>query len=461
MLGGFSMNNDKEKKIDNRIEELKKEFNTNGKSNTKSENDEIFSENVLESESKLYEQITKEIKKRILKTVLKTIAVIAIIATASVFIINPVIKSMYPDFVGLSTSSEKKYLKNASLYDNIQYWIFKTMPIGFNKYDEPDKLSELVYSFYNTTQPFTRSGLVEVIDNHFGDYQFIVNTVSPNVSSMSNSRSNVIQFKRGNTIKDTNNNYYSDFYFPASYYETLTENNKTNDNEHNKKIIESIKNLPDSAVVSASIFTKNVESVRDITIYMKKNYPLVNMFWMPVVDTVVYNKIENIYKSKSENLEDYRIFQLGISVDSQMKYQSNLNSLYDQIENYSEEKIKDIYLDNLNKITNNPTLFFTFCDFSSVIPHYEKINSSFGSAYSVGFEFNSDKELYENVKRGTTDHYYYTFNEYLENIRKSDKIQTHSFTATLQKNELLRLLNDDRILTANIMSVNMSEYPQQ
>ena len=76
------MNNDKQKKIDNRIEELKKEFNTNGKSNTKSENDKIFSENALESESKLYEQITKEIKKRIRKTVLKTIAVIAIIATA-------------------------------------------------------------------------------------------------------------------------------------------------------------------------------------------------------------------------------------------------------------------------------------------------------------------------------------------------------------------------------------------
>ncbi|MDU3828514.1 MAG: hypothetical protein E7G73_06055, partial [Peptostreptococcus sp.] len=70
--------------------------------------EEMFdSEENLELEKKLEELIDKEIKKRIVRTTKSTLLKLALVGFSLVLIVNPLVKSFYPNFNDLSSNEDK------------------------------------------------------------------------------------------------------------------------------------------------------------------------------------------------------------------------------------------------------------------------------------------------------------------------------------------------------------------
>lgn len=61
----------------------------------------------MELEAKMEKLIDKEIKKRIARTTRSVLLKTAILVVALLFIINPIVKSFYPDFYTMANSEEK------------------------------------------------------------------------------------------------------------------------------------------------------------------------------------------------------------------------------------------------------------------------------------------------------------------------------------------------------------------
>lgn len=445
-----AINNNNDDHISKKIDDIKNEFNIDNEL----DNDLYFTEDELKLENKIYDQITKDIKRKISRFVYRSIAIVGIVIIASLFIINPIIKSRYPDFKGLNDSNIRKELKKASISEKIKYWLFRENPENINFYSDTDDLTKMVHNFFSTVEPFSELSHITVIDNKFGNYGFIVNMYDHQMVGTNQNNEYSFEFKRGTISQSpTPNKYFSDFFFPSNYYSSLKNNvGEKNESEYNKELIKSIEELPNSSYISASVFTKNLESVHELVSYIKKNHQHVRMYWLPIIDDYSYNKIINLYETHNKKNNGYGIYRLGINVNNQIEFQKVFDNIYSNIEKYDDKLLKKTYLKNLENIKNNYDIFSTFSGLNSI--HFDLDNTN-KNEISIGYSVYNSPDFSEVPFEADE---YYSINKYIQNIKNSDKFLTNSFTATLSKNDLLKLLKDDKILTANIMSVNLSTY---
>jgi len=138
--------------------------------------EDLFSQDPdqVELETKMEKLIDKEIKKRIARTTRSVLLKTAILIVALLFIINPIIKSFYPDFYTMANSEEK----NKPLWTQVKNRYLSPLLYGNdrNYTSQYSDLANMVHSFYATSDPTRLLINLDVVDRQFGSYEFYLDT---------------------------------------------------------------------------------------------------------------------------------------------------------------------------------------------------------------------------------------------------------------------------------------------
>ena len=415
----------------------------------------------MELEAKMEKLIDKEIKKRIARTTRSVLLKTAILIVALLFIINPIVKSFYPDFYTRANSEEK----NKSLWTQVKNRYLSPLLYGNDRnytslYSD---LANMVYSFYATTDPTRYLTGINVVDKQFGSYKFHLDTVNYNESTLQAGDVDFeIDYKRGKKIIDYSKpgntislNLYGGFL-------------------DKKELIGDVKKLPDSSYIFASVGCKNLVSIADLLKEFEKNWDIMP-FWLRVVDPASYDLIQKSLAGKEltfptgQPAADY--LELGLNASSYYQVDKkpakdkdtgetytdyDLKYLSDDIHRLDKDqlrkKLKDIYMTNLDLIDNNRDIFTAFKDLDLTSPGRDQYSIAFGSISD--FTDKRDRDEKGNIIPDS-------FDIYKKDIGKQDDLKTNLFTIYLSKDQFLKLLNEDWVFSANVINCKLSNFPSK
>lgn len=415
----------------------------------------------IELEAKMEKLIDKEIKKRIARTTRSVLLKTAILVVALLFIINPIVKSFYPDFYTMANSEEK----NKPLWTQVKNKYLSPMLYGNDRnytslYSD---LANMVYSFYATTDPTRYLTGINVVDKQFGSYKFHLDTVNYNESTLQAGDVDFeIDYKRGKKIIDYSKpgntislNLYGGFL-------------------DKKELIGDVKKLPDSSYIFASVGCKNLVSIADLLKEFEKNWDIMP-FWLRVVDPASYDLIQKSLAGKEltfptgQPAADY--LELGLNASSYYQVDKkpakdkdtgetytdyDLKYLSDDIHRLDKDqlrkKLKDIYMTNLDLIDNNRDIFTAFKDLDLTSPGRDQYSIAFGSISD--FTDKRDRDEKGNIIPDS-------FDIYKKDIGKQDDLKTNLFTIYLSKDQFLKLLNEDWVFSANVINCKLSNFPSK
>lgn len=415
----------------------------------------------MELEAKMEKLIDKEIKKRIARTTRSVLLKTAILIVALLFIINPIVKSFYPDFYTMANSEEK----NKSLWTQVKNRYLSPLLYGNDRnytslYSD---LANMVYSFYATTDPTRYLTGINVVDKQFGSYKFHLDTVNYNESTLQAGDVDFeIDYKRGKKIIDYSKpgntislNLYGGFL-------------------DKKELIGDVKKLPDSSYIFASVGCKNLVSIADLLKEFEKNWDIMP-FWLRVVDPASYDLIQKSLAGKEltfptgQPTADY--LELGLNASSYYQVDKkpakdkdtgetytdyDLKYLSDDIHRLDKDqlrkKLKDIYMTNLDLIDNNRDIFTAFKDLDLTSPGRDQYSIAFGSISD--FTDKRDRDEKGNIIPDS-------FDIYKKDIGKQDDLKTNLFTIYLSKDQFLKLLNEDWVFSANVINCKLSNFPSK
>lgn len=415
----------------------------------------------IELEAKMEKLIDKEIKKRIARTTRSVLLKTAILIVALLFIINPIVKSFYPDFYTMANSEEK----NKSLWTQVKNRYLSPLLYGNDRnytslYSD---LANMVYSFYATTDPTRYLTGINVVDKQFGSYKFHLDTVNYNESTLQAGDVDFeIDYKRGKKIIDYSKpgntislNLYGGFL-------------------DKKELIGDVKKLPDSSYIFASVGCKNLVSIADLLKEFEKNWDIMP-FWLRVVDPASYDLIQKSLAGKEltfptgQPAADY--LELGLNASSYYQVDKkpakdkdtgetytdyDLKYLSDDIHRLDKDqlrkKLKDIYMTNLDLIDNNRDIFTAFKDLDLTSPGRDQYSIAFGSISD--FTDKRDRDEKGNIIPDS-------FDIYKKDIGKQDDLKTNLFTIYLSKDQFLKLLNEDWVFSANVINCKLSNFPSK
>lgn len=425
--------------------------------------EDLFSQDPdqMELEAKMEKLIDKEIKKRIARTTRSVLLKTAILVVALLFIINPIVKSFYPDFYTMANSEEK----NKPLWTQVKNRYLSPMLYGNDRnytslYSD---LANMVYSFYATTDPTRYLTGINVVDKQFGSYKFHLDTVNYNESTLQAGDVDFeIDYKRGKKIIDYSKpgntislNLYGGFL-------------------DKKELIGDVKKLPDSSYIFASVGCKNLVSIADLLKEFEKNWDIMP-FWLRVVDPASYDLIQKSLAGKEltfptgQPAADY--LELGLNASSYYQVDKkpakdkdtgetytdyDLKYLSDDIHRLDKDqlrkKLKDIYMTNLDLIDNNRDIFTAFKDLDLTSPGRDQYSIAFGSISD--FTDKRDRDEKGNIIPDS-------FDIYKKDIGKQDDLKTNLFTIYLSKDQFLKLLNEDWVFSANVINCKLSNFPSK
>jgi hypothetical protein len=415
----------------------------------------------MELEAKMEKLIDKEIKKRIARTTRSVLLKTAILIVALLFIINPIVKSFYPDFYTMANSEEK----NKSLWTQVKNRYLSPLLYGNDRnytslYSD---LANMVYSFYATTDPTRYLTGINVVDKQFGSYKFHLDTVNYNESTLQAGDVDFeIDYKRGKKIIDYSKpgntislNLYGGFL-------------------DKKELIGDVKKLPDSSYIFASVGCKNLVSIAYLLKEFEKNWDIMP-FWLRVVDPASYDLIQKSLAGKEltfptgQPAADY--LELGLNASSYYQVDKkpakdkdtgetytdyDLKYLSDDIHRLDKDqlrkKLKDIYMTNLDLIDNNRDIFTAFKDLDLTSPGRDQYSIAFGSISD--FTDKRDRDEKGNIIPDS-------FDIYKKDIGKQDDLKTNLFTIYLSKDQFLKLLNEDWVFSANVINCKLSNFPSK
>ena len=380
---------------------------------------------------------------------------------ALLFIINPIVKSFYPDFYTMANSEEK----NKSLWTQVKNRYLSPLLYGNDRnytslYSD---LANMVYSFYATTDPTRYLTGINVVDKQFGSYKFHLDTVNYNESTLQAGDVDFeIDYKRGKKIIDYSKpgntislNLYGGFL-------------------DKKELIGDVKKLPDSSYIFASVGCKNLVSIADLLKEFEKNWDIMP-FWLRVVDPASYDLIQKSLAGKEltfptgQPAADY--LELGLNASSYYQVDKkpakdkdtgetytdyDLKYLSDDIHRLDKDqlrkKLKDIYMTNLDLIDNNRDIFTAFKDLDLTSPGRDQYSIAFGSISD--FTDKRDRDEKGNIIPDS-------FDIYKKDIGKQDDLKTNLFTIYLSKDQFLKLLNEDWVFSANVINCKLSNFPSK
>lgn len=415
----------------------------------------------MELEAKMEKLIDKEIKKRIARTTRSVLLKTAILIVALLFIINPIVKSFYPDFYTMANSEEK----NEPLWTQVKNRYLSPLLYGNDRnytslYSD---LANMVYSFYATTDPTRYLTGINVVDKQFGSYKFHLDTVNYNESTLQAGDVDFeIDYKMGKKIIDYSKpgntislNLYGGFL-------------------DKKELIGDVKKLPDSSYIFASVGCKNLVSIADLLKEFEKNWDIMP-FWLRVVDPASYDLIQKSLAGKEltfptgQPAADY--LELGLNASSYYQVDKkpakdkdtgetytdyDLKYLSDDIHRLDKDqlrkKLKDIYMTNLDLIDNNRDIFTAFKDLDLTSPGRDQYSIAFGSISD--FTDKRDRDEKGNIIPDS-------FDIYKKDIGKQDDLKTNLFTIYLSKDQFLKLLNEDWVFSANVINCKLSNFPSK
>lgn len=413
----------------------------------------------IELEAKMEKLIDKEIKKRIARTTRSVLLKTAILIVALLFIINPIVKSFYPDFYTMANSEEK----NKPLWTQVKNRYLSPLLYGNdrNYTSQYSDLANMVHSFYATTDPTSLIVNIDVVDKQFGSYKFYLDT--GNYSSIVvGDVDEEIDYKRGKKIIDyskpgniLNANLYGSF--PDKKY-----------------LIEEVKKLPDSAYIFASVGSKNLISIADLLRDFDKNFDI-RPFWLRVVDPASYDLIQKspdgigLTFLPGDPYDHY--LELGINpsayyqvkkktikdkVTGETYTDADPKTLNEDIDKLSEDqlrkKLKRVYMDNLDLIDNNRDIFVAFQEIVTSRSRMDQTSISIGALSN----FKDKNKPDENGKIIPDE-----FDIYKKDIGKQDDLKTNLFTIYLSKDQFLKLLNEDWVFSANVINCKFSNFTSE
>lgn len=427
------------------------------------------SEESIELEKKLEKLIDREIKKRIVKTTKSTLLKISIGIVALILVVNPIVKSFYPDFNALA-SNDYKFLMGLEPYkDKLMEKIINLVGVQYEKRDDiytDSKLKEMVSQFISNTNPYSLLEYIIVKDKGFAKYEMRLGIEDAfNSSGKTYHNSNklddiLINYTRGETERI---NYQSHRYlydYTAYSYPYMNK----------KEMLDELNKLADSSQVFASIKLKEPQSILSLARKLEKNFTA-TPFWIRVVSMDEYRAIkkedEDIIKSKKDTPPETMCTELGINMVTPYKIVKEKNknkeidgedftftekNLSSDLENLTEKSLKNIYLKQIDLIAKNIDVFKVFCQ----IP-LSRNTSSEDSKYSLTVgSINLDNDTYA---EGIDEHgNIKELKKYTNSIKKEDILKTNLFTISLNKKHLISLLEDDSVEGLTILNEKSSPY---
>lgn len=415
----------------------------------------------MELEAKMEKLIDKEIKKRIARTTRSVLLKTAILIVALLFIINPIVKSFYPDFYTMANSEEK----NKPLWTQMKNRYLSPILHGRgNSYYNPySDLDIMVHSFYATCDPTKLPEHLDVIDRQFGSYEFYLDTANYYDGSVSVGNIDLeIIYKRGQKTLDYSKPGAS---INANLYGSFPDK---------KNLIEEVKKLPDSAYIFASVGIKNLISIADLLRDFDKNFDI-RPFWLRVVDPASYDLIQKspdgigLTFLPGDPYDHY--LELGINpsayyqvkkktikdkVTGETYTDADPKTLNEDIDKLSEDqlrkKLKRVYMDNLDLIDNNRDIFVAFQEIVTSRSRMDQTSISIGALSN----FKDKNKPDENGKIIPDE-----FDIYKKDIGKQDDLKTNLFTIYLSKDQFLKLLNEDWVFSANVINCKLSNFPSK
>lgn len=410
----------------------------------------------MELEAKMEKLIDKEIRKRIARTTRSVLLKTAILVVALVFIINPIVKSFYPDFYTMANSEEK----NKPLWTQVKNRYLSPLLYGKdrNYTSQYNDLANMVHSFYATTDPTSLIVNVDVVDKQFGSYKFYLDT--GNYSSIVvGDVDEEIDYKRGKKIID----YIKPENIPnANLYGSFPDK---------KDLVEEVKKLPDSAYIFASVGSKNLISIADLLKDFDKNFDS-KPYWLRVVDPASYDLIQKRLAGKdltfSTGQPTDKYLELGINPSANYQTKKitikdketgetytdiDFKTLNDDIHKLDKDqlrkKLKDVYMTNLSLIDKNREIFTAFKDIPFTRPGRDYDSIAIGSISDL-----TDKKGRDENGNIIPD----DFDIYKRDIGKQDDLKTNLFTIYLSKDQFLKLLNEDWVFSANVINCKFSNF---
>ena len=412
----------------------------------------------MELEAKMEKLIDKEIKKRIARTTRSVLLKTAILLVALLFIINPIVKSFYPDFYTMANSEEK----NKPLWTQVKNRYLSPLLYGNdrNYTSQYNDLANMVHSFYATSDPTRLLINLDVVDRQFGSYEFYLDTGNYYDGSVAGGDIDLeIIYKRGKKTLD-----YSKYgaSINANLYGSFPDK---------KDLIEEVKKLPDSAYIFASVGSKNLISIANLLKDFDKNFDI-RPFWLRVVDPASYDLIQ-----KSPDGTDLTFLPgdpydhyLELGINPSANYQTkkitikdketgetytdiDFKTLNDDIHKLDKDqlrkKLKDIYMTNLDLIDNNREIFTAFKEINLTRPGRDQFSIAIGSISDFTDKRNRDEK--GNIIPDS-------FDIYKKDIEKQTDLKTNLFTIYLSKDHFLKLLNEDWVFSANVINCKFSNF---
>ena len=415
----------------------------------------------IELEAKMEKLIDKEIKKRIARTTRSVLLKTAILVVALLFIINPIVKSFYPDFYTMANSEEK----NKPLWTQMKNRYLSPILYGNdrNYTSQYSDLANMVHSFYATSDPTRLLINLDVVDRQFGSYEFYLDTGNYYDGSVSVGNIDLeIIYKRGQKTLDYSKPGAS---INANLYGSFPDK---------KDLIEEVKKLPDSAYIFASVGIKNLISIADLLRDFDKNFDI-RPFWLRVVDPASYDLIQKspdgigLTFLPGDPYDHY--LELGINpsayyqvkkktikdkVTGETYTDADPKTLNEDIDKLSEDqlrkKLKRVYMDNLDLIDNNRDIFVAFQEIVTSRSRMDQTSISIGALSN----FKDKNKPDENGKIIPDE-----FDIYKKDIGKQDDLKTNLFTIYLSKDQFLRLLNEDWVFSANVINCKFSNFTSE
>ncbi|MBF1050559.1 hypothetical protein [Peptostreptococcus sp.] len=412
----------------------------------------------MELEAKMEKLIDKEIKKRIARTTRSVLLKTAILVVALLFIINPIVKSFYPDFYTMANSEEK----NKPLWTQVKNRYLSTLLYGNdrNYTSQYSDLDNMVYSFYATTDPTRYLIDIDVVDKQFGSYKFYLDTGNYYDGSVTGGDIDLeIIYKRGQKTLDYSKHVAS---INANLYGSFPDK---------KDLIESVKKLPDSAYIFASVGSNNLMSIADLLKYFEKNWDIMP-FWLRVVDPASYDLIQKSLAGKdltfSTGQPTDKYLELGINPSANYQTKKitikdketgetytdiDFKTLNDDIHKLDKDqlrkKLKDVYMTNLNLIDKNREIFTAFKDIPFTRPGRDHDSIAIGSISDLTDK--KDRDENGNIIPNS-------FDIYKKDIGNQTDLKTNLFTIYLSKDQFLKLLNEDWVFSANVINCKFSNF---
>ena len=425
--------------------------------------EDLFSQDPdqVELEVKMEKLIDKEIKKRIARTTRSVLLKTAILIVALLFIINPIVKSFYPDFYTMAYSEEK----NEPLWTQVKNRYLNPLLYGNERthFSQHSDLANMVNSFYATTDPTRYLINIDVLDKQFGSYKFYLDTANYDESTLLAADVDFeIDYKRGKKIIDyskpgnaINANLYGGF-------------------PDKKELVEDVKKLPDSAYIFASVGSKNLMSIAGLLKEFEKNWDIMP-FWLRVVDPASYDLIQNSldgtdltfptgqptdkylelginpsanYQTKKITIKDKETGETYTDID----FKTLNDDIHKLDKDQLRKKLKDVYMTNLSLIDKNREIFTAFKDIPFTRPGRDHDSIAIGSISDLTDK--KDRDEKGNIIPNS-------FDIYKKDIGKQDDLKTNLFTIYLSKDQFLKLLNEDWVFSANVINCKLSNFPSK